>query len=221
MCLNREQTEQRMLQMSPNADMIWYIKRMGHLWANIHPPGPAMRIYGCIIDFPYRSGEWARKPGVCVLAPHPSHLSCWKHPCAQPPSTVSVLHEVWGPSSKMFSAAPFSKGICCERPTVAHPGEDVVSVPPRLVCWGVQMCCCCGAKFCPGSHRSDKTRDFFLLPFCKSSAKIWFKQLKILLTEISFSWRTFDLRDSSLHFQIHYPILNYGFYYKSLFLHSL
>lgn len=42
MCLNREQTEQRMLQMSPNAVMTWYIKTMGHLWANIHPPGPAM-----------------------------------------------------------------------------------------------------------------------------------------------------------------------------------
>lgn len=150
-----------MLQMSPNVDMIWYIKRMGHLWANIHPPGPAMRIYCCIIDFPYRSGERARKPGVCVPAPHPAHLSCWKHPCAQPPSTISALRGLWGPSSERFSAAPFSKGVCGERPTAAHPGEDVVSVPPRWLC---RCAAAEGLNFTLGATEVIKHRTSFCCP---------------------------------------------------------
>lgn len=136
MCLNREQTERRMLQMSPNVDRIWYIKRMGHLWANVHPPGPAMGTYWCRIDLPYGSGELARKPAVCgraVPAPHPAPLSRWKHPRAWPPCPASVPRWLSGPNSK--KAVPCGNGVRCECVTVTHPPKTPRSrwVPPPLV----------------------------------------------------------------------------------------
>lgn len=89
MCLNREQTKQRMLQMSPNADTIWYIKRMGHLWANIHPPGPAME-YIVVIDLPYQSGEGAAK--LVPVAVQPPNSSSSPSKQVQTSPCTALMH---------------------------------------------------------------------------------------------------------------------------------
>lgn len=149
---------------------------------------------------------------LCWPCSSPSPAKLLEHPCAQPRCPVPALHsQFW----LLPSARVFFRGTA-----VSHPNEDEDVHQPHLllVC---RFAVAPGLKVCIGATEVIKHRSSFCCSCINPVLKYNFKRLKILLTEINFSWRTFDLRDSSFHFQIHYPILNYGFYYKSLFLHSL
>lgn len=116
-------------------------------------------------------------------------------------------------------AAPFSQGGCLGHYSPCPDEDEGVHQPHLLL--SCRFAAAPGLKVCTGATEVIKHRSSFCCSCINPVLKYNLKRLKILLTEINFSWRAFDLRDSSFHFQIHYPILNYGFYYKSLFLHSL
>lgn len=185
MCLNREQTERRMLQMSFNVDMMWYIKRMGHLWANIHPPGPAIGIYCCIIDLLYWSGERARKPCVwpCSPVPPPAHLSQWKHPVPSHDAQFLSFAE-WGvPVAKCSRLLPSARAFVANTPQLhTQKKTSYSSVPPRLVLWDMKECC-------TGSHKGDLNMGLSFCwscmnPVLKYDLKTWKSHgLKLTLAE--------------------------------------
>lgn len=168
----------------------------------------------CVIDLLDQDGEWARNWVfvLTLLLSQPSQAAGASLCPAMMPSSC--------PSFPVL-AAPLSQGGFWGT-VVAHPNEDEdVGVHQPHLLLLCKFAVSPGLKVCIGATEVIKHRSSFCCSWINPVLKYNFKRLKILLTEINFSWRTFDLRDSSFHFQIHYPILNYGFYYKSLFLHSL
>lgn len=158
----------------------------------------------------------SKATGCAIPVPHPAHPNRYKHPHAQLRCAHFDLLWICGPSSEAFDAVPFTTHICCDcKHPRALPPHGRLAPDAEFIEDGDT------GRVCTTRPGGDKTHNFLLLLSFKSSAKIWFKQLKILLTEINIGRRTFDLRDSSFHLQIHYPLLNCGVYYKSLFLHSL
>lgn len=180
---------------------------------DFHPhPGLVLGVYWCVIDLLELHGGWGGNWGFVqtLLLSQPS----W----ADGTSIPVPSHGAQFLPPFPVLAAPFSQGGCWGT-MVAHPDEDEGLHQPHLLLL-------CRFAAAPGlkvwAHPEViKHRSSFCCSCINPVLKHNLKRLKILLTEINFSWRTFDLRDSSFHFQIHYPILNYGFYYKSLFLHSL
>lgn len=80
MRFNREQTEQRMLQMSPRGDMTWNIRRMGHPGH----PSTSWASSGNVLVCNWSTGSgWRvrKEPSVCAApAPLPAQLSWWSTP---------------------------------------------------------------------------------------------------------------------------------------------
>lgn len=183
----------------------------GSPWASTHILGCWESIgIGVWLFYRIRMEREEETECLCNPAPLPAQLSCWSIPV--PSHNAQFL--------------PFIPSFGCSlqpgwlsRALQSHKGCQwwrwrCSSAPPPFAAAP-------GLRVCTGATEVIKHRSSFCCSCINPVLKYNLKRLKILLTEINFSWRTFDLRDSSFHFQIHYPILNYGFYYKSLFLHSL
>lgn len=175
----------------------------GSPWASTHILGCWESIGVWLLD---QDGEWGRNWVFVQPCSSPSPAELVEHPCTQSQCPVPALHsQFWLlPSARALQshkACQWWRWRCS-------------SAPPPFAATPV-------LRVCTGATEMIKHRSSFCCSCINPVLKYNLKWLKILLTEINFGWRTFDLRDSSFHFQIHYPILNYGFYYKSLFLHSL
>lgn len=166
-------------------------------------PGLVLGMHWCVIDLLDQDGEWGRNWVFVqpLLLSQPS----W--------ADGASLCPVAAPHSQFWLLPPATA-------VIQGPDEDEGVHQPQLLLL-CRFAAASGLKVCTGATEVIKHRSSFCCSCINPVLKYNLKWLKILLTEINFSWRTFDLRDSSFHFQIHYPILNYGFYYKSLFLHSL